>query len=172
MNDYRMPLFARYDMYVAFDYHVGSIREKLRRSWGEYSRLGDAEIVSSFCEVETICPLELCRDQSTIDHLEDRLFELAVCYRGNEELWHLYPVEPVSGLYAETFRLNLLLQTFADSVEAAEKIFDVALCEIEVVLEQQNQRIEIFENALPGIIVGELAMLRYSQIDSGGQLVH
>lgn len=172
MNDYRMPLFSRYDMSVIFDHRVAWIQRRLRECWGDYCGLTDAEIVSKFCEFETICPLELNREEFNLEHVEKDCYELEISFSGDDELWHLYPVTALSCFDAEIFRLNLILQALTDSRDEAQQIFDADLDGIEVVLDQQQKRIEVFENALPGIVTGEVAKLRYYHSGSRSYLVH
>ncbi|WP_162935728.1 hypothetical protein [Tsuneonella amylolytica] len=172
MNDYRMPLFSRYDMSVIFDHRVAWIQKRLREGWGDYCGLTDAEVVSRFCEFETISALQLDREDFNLERVGKGRYELEVSFCGDDELWQLYPVAALSRFDGEVFRLKLILQALTDSREKAQCIFNADLEGIEVVLDQQQKRIEVFENALPGILTGEVAKLRYYHSGSRSYLMH
>lgn len=158
-NDYQMPLFDRYDMYVELDRNLTRIRNSLRENWRHLSKMTEAAIVHEFWIEDMIYPLELNPEDATLVHVKGTLFEFAMPYQGDDALWHLYPVGVVHGVLGEVFRGKLLLQTHASSQDQADEIFGRRLREITDVIAQQNQRLETFEEAIPMLIRNEISKL-------------
>ena len=154
MNDYQMPLFDRYDLSVEFERHLRPVRQRLVEEWDRYSFMSDEQLVDRF-EGQMICPIELLPERASLDHVEGRLYELAVPYRGDDALWPLFPINVAWGVLGEVFRGELILQTLAASEAEAQSDFDERLKQIAVILDLQKQRIEMFEGALPSLVRAE-----------------
>lgn len=169
MNDYQMPLFDRYDLSVEFERHLRPLRQRLVEDWNHYSFMSDEELIDRF-EGQMICPIELLLERASLDHVEGRLYELAVPYRGDDELWHLFPVDVVWGILGEVCRGELILQTLAGSAAEAQSDLDERLEQIGAILDLQKQRIEIFERALPLIIRGQALQARRPLPDVPGAI--
>lgn len=159
LNDYGLPLFDRYDMSVEFERCMVRVRQRLLRGWTHYGKLSDAEIVNEFGEPE-IYPLELFEEQATLEHVEGRLFEYAVPYHGDDEFWHLYPVEVMWGMLGEVFRGELLLRILAESDGEARGIAHSRLRGISQIIRQQKQRIDVFDDAQTLLVSSELIKIR------------
>lgn len=161
MNDYEMPLFDRYDMAVEFDRCMIRVRQGLLRGWMDYCKMSDAEIVDQFGRQE-ICPLELLEEQADFEHIGGQHFEVSIPYRGDDELWHLYPVDVIWGMLGEVFRGELLLRVLAGSAAEAQGIARSRMRDISEVIAQQKRRIEVFEEAQPLLVRAELIKIRRS----------
>lgn len=169
MNDYQMPLFDRYDLSVEFERHLRPVRQRLVEEWDRYSFMSDEQLTDCF-EGQMVCPIELLPERASLDHVEGKLYELAVPYRGDDELWHLFPVDVVWGVLGEVFRGALLLQALAGSAAEAQAHFDERLKHISAILDLQKQRIEIFERALPSIIRSQASQARRPLPDVPGAI--
>lgn len=157
MNDYQMPLFDRYDMSVEFDRRVRPLKQRLREEWDRYSFKSDGELIEQF-QGEIVGPLEIFPETSELQHIDGSLYEWEIPFQGDNELWHLYPVDVVWGLYGELFRGDLILQCHADSKSAAQRELDKRVSQISLILDLQRQRIETFESGFASVIVAEARM--------------
>ncbi|MXO75732.1 hypothetical protein GRI40_10935 [Altererythrobacter aerius] len=159
MNDYQMPLFDRYDMSVEFERCMIRTRQCLHQGWRDFCKFTDDEIVDKLAGQE-ICPLELLEDQAELERVGEGLFEVAIPYRGDDELWHLYPVDVIWGMLGEVFRGELLLRVLAGSDDEAQGIAQERLRGISEVIAQQTRRIEVFEKAEPLLVRAEIIKFR------------
>lgn len=118
----------------------------------------DDEVQSlNSCE---ICPIELMRDEAVLSVAAEGGWELHVPYRGDDELWHLYPVDVVEGTLGEVFRGHLILRSWGSTEELAWDAFNSRLDEIDKIIAQQTKRIAIFDEACPELVLGELRKAR------------
>lgn len=172
-GDYQFPLFALFDLSVAFDRQADHVRRTLRQSWSRFVRMGDDEVKKNvFCEV---CPLTLYPDEAFIKS-EKRTqyiaYEYHIPFSGDAELWNMYPVTPQYSVLGETFRGNLILQVCAQNERIARAAFQSELETIGGILAQQAARIAVFHAAVPTLIQAEVAKLRNAPIGSHGGRVH
>lgn len=158
-----MPLFDRYDVSVEFNRRMGYVQRSLSGSSAQYARLPDEAIVDSLFNVCEICPIEIFSGDATLveqPRAQSSDFELSVPYRGDDELWHLYPSKLLEGILGEIFRGQLILTAIASSEATVRGQFERRLAGIEIVLGQLAERVRLFEEMVPSLIQAEALKMR------------